>query len=127
MHFAIYAKRLILAAFVLLIGCGASFAQLPVVIEPAYLEWDHDAPEIVEEFRMYCNNAPNVEANAANLKASIANTTQEWAITLAKGDWYCVVTAAIPSESIESAPSNEIGFQVAELAPYNLRIRINSP
>jgi hypothetical protein len=92
-------------------------AQLPVVIGVRYLEWDYYDTDLVEEFKMYCQSTPGVIIGTPTLKASIASPTLEWAITLPDGIWYCVVTAAVPSQSLESVPSNEIGFEVKSFDP----------
>lgn len=130
MRFANFAKRLIpvvLSLMILLVSMPV-VAQLPVIIAPTEVTWDHDDPSIVEEWRMYCQNTPGIDrTDPANLKASIAGGVQEWTLSLPPGIWYCAVTAAIPSQSLESGPSNELGFTMARFEPRDLRFKIVPP
>jgi hypothetical protein len=115
--------RLILALFVM--AFASPLLAQDIVHEVSRLEWDQDDASIVEEWRMYCENTPGVVpdmAGGSNRVGAIPQAAgQEWQIVLPIGDWYCVVTAAIPSVSLESAPSNEWFGRVVRLQPQNLR------
>lgn len=114
----------------LLLCASFAFTQGPVVFEVSRLLWDHDdcqdgpppSCNILEEFRVYCNDISGVLPSPDNLVGTIITPEREWLITLSPGHNYCMVTAAIPSQTLESGPSNELEFTVERFVPQNLRI-----
>lgn len=100
-----------------------------IIIDPPELTWDHPVPALVEEYRMYCRQSPGVTIDPANLQATIPGTdpgrtteVAEWSINIVvPGDWYCAVSAARPSEQLESGLSNEIWLRIKSFDPTGLR------
>ncbi len=98
-------------------------AQGDVIFQSRQLTWDHDAVELVEQFNMYCQiDTPGVIIGAGTLVGSIPAPGMEWTLNLGLGNWFCVVTAAVPTTSFESPPSNEWEGTVVSMTPGNLRL-----
>ena len=122
-------KRTFVAIAILVIAATAS-AQIRI-LKPKTLTWDHPHPELVEEYRMYCSQTPDVTNDPLFLVATIPPQTlpagqvtevATWVFNLtAEGNWYCAVSAARPSESIESDVSNELWMEVLDFTPTNFK------
>lgn len=96
-------------------------AQGDVIFQPRQLTWDHEAVDLVEQFNMYCQpDSPGVIIGPGTLVGSVPGPDVVWTINLGLGNWFCVVTAAVPSMPFESGPSNEWEGTVVSMTPTGL-------
>ena len=108
----------------------ALFGQGDVVHEAKFLTWDHERPDLVEEWRLYCQlDAPGVVPGPSTLVATIAGVdpgrvteVAEAPITMAKGHYFCAVTA-YSDELGESLPTNEVELTVISWSGSSLRVK----
>jgi len=122
-------RNALLAIGFILAAVTPALSQGDYVHEAKRLTWDHDHPELVEEWRMYCQDTAGVVPGPSTLVASIAASdpgrvteVEEWIVGLAEGHYFCVVTAYSVALG-ESAPSNEWEGTVIDWSAAALRVK----
>lgn len=116
-------KVVMMTVMMIVMTATLTQAQGDVIFQSRQLTWDHDAVELVEQFNMYCQiDTSGVIIGAGTLVGSIPAPDVVWTLNLGLGNWFCVVTAAVPTTSFESGPSNEWEGTVVSMTPGNLRL-----
>lgn len=109
-------KHLILLAAALV---AAAFSPLSSAAEVT-LQWNHDAPDTVQEFRVYEQQGDDWVQVAA-VPSDYESPTHKHTLPAAPGLHRYRVTA---HNGAESAPSNVAEHIQPSAAPYNLRVTI---
>jgi hypothetical protein len=78
------------------------------------LEWEDpdNVPGVVDSYRVYLKDQPNIVPDGASFVAEVAAPTKTWTIEGDPGTKYAAVTAYDADGPDESGPSNEIEFAI---------------